>query len=414
MGAQQTKSRGCCFVTRKSNLHEGVRHHLDLTGGPESAADYPPAGLSPPVLGYPDWIQLGCGDALYHCLQKGATFAADGTSPDHLPDLSSHSSILAVVLTEQPQLYALLRERSTAMGGTVAQCIKTGVDIQNTRAILDGLVAADEECYQLFHQLFDAVITRLHPSYNFMPVPTNMDVSQLRDTDVDPECKYVIGCRVRIGRNLTGFRLPSTIQFQERRQCEELVVKACLSLKGAFKGEYLPLYGSCSYPARPDGMHWSTEQSLRTSGCLFKAPDSMPILSSGVARHWPDARGVFENHEKNLFVWVGEWDHLQVVGLSGSMQPTIAPRQPFRFQGNPGGKNIKAVASRCFQACDEIQKNVVARGHEFMHHERVGFLRSRPSDLGGVTVEVNSSTCTYQRTHSTTYIPTHTQHHVRT
>ena len=48
------------------------------------------------------------------------------------------------------------------------------------------------------------------------------------------------------------------------------------------------------------------EEELRSAGNLFQEPDSTLLLSGGMGRHWPDARGIFHNNDKNLFVWVNE------------------------------------------------------------------------------------------------------------
>jgi creatine kinase len=44
-----------------------------------------------------------------------------------------------------------------------------------------------------------------------------LDISKLSTTDIDPEGKYVLTCRVRTGRSIRGFRLPPVIGFEERR-----------------------------------------------------------------------------------------------------------------------------------------------------------------------------------------------------
>jgi creatine kinase len=36
-----------------------------------------------------------------------------------------------------------------------------------------------------------------------------------------------------------------------------------------------------------------------------------------MGRHWPDARGIFHNDAANLFVWIGEEDHLRIVSMQG-------------------------------------------------------------------------------------------------
>ena len=135
-----------------------------------------------------------------------------------------------------------------------------------------------------------------------------MDLTQLSDTDIDPEGKYVLTTRVRTGRSIKGFKLPPLISFQERRDLEALCVKGLLNMGGDLKGDYFPLNGSHSYAPKPDGMSLEKEEELRSCGNLFQEPDSTLLLASGMGRHWPDGRGVFENEGKNLFVWVGEED----------------------------------------------------------------------------------------------------------
>ena len=87
------------------------------------------------------------------------------------------------------------------------------------------------------------------------------------------------------------------------------------------------------------------EEELRKTGNLFQEPDSTLLLASGMGRHWPDGRGVFHNEAKNLFVWVGEEDHLRIVSMQGSRSAPSAE-----------GKNIKEVTARFMTACAEVQK----------------------------------------------------------
>merc|ERR1719440_2459390 len=184
-------------------------------------SDYPPTGLSANVRALPEWIQVGCGDKPYNCAEKGATFAVDGVSPAEMPDLSKHSNFMAEVLVKDPEIYNKLKDKKTAGGITLAQCMKTGVDNPgHPRIKTVGLVACDEESYDTFKELFDPVISARHNGYGAdAKQPTNMDIEKLSNTDIDPECKY----------GLT-------------------------SMEGDLKGDYFPLHGSKSYPPKPDGM----------------------------------------------------------------------------------------------------------------------------------------------------------------
>merc|ERR1711904_393883 len=335
--------------------------------------NYPPTGLAPSVQKLPEWIQLGCGEAAHGCPEKNATFAADGVTPDTMPDLSKHSSFMAECLVADPSLWDKLKGLKTAGGTTLAHCIKTGVDNPGHPHIKTvGLVACDEECYETFKELFDPVISARHGGYAAdAKQPTNMDISKLSDIDIDPALKYVLTTRVRTGRSVRGFKLPPTIGFEERRRLEGLCVKALLNMDGDLKGDYFPLHGSHSYAPKPEGMSEEKEEELRKMGNLFQEPDSTLLLASGMARHWPDARGVFHNDSKTLFVWFGEEDHLRIVSMQGS-----------RDGPSPEGKNIREVTARFMRACDAVQMVLKENGADFMHNNHLGWVLTCPSNLG--------------------------------
>merc|ERR1712070_466181 len=334
-------------------------------------ANYPPTGISASVQKLPEWIQLGCGDAPYNCPEKNATFAVDGATPADMPDLSKHSNFMAELLT--PEIYAALKDKKTPGGTTLAECIKTGVDNPGHPHIKTvGMTACDEEAYEVFKELFDPVISARHNGYAAdAKQPTNLDISQLSDTDIDPEGKYVLTTRVRTGRSVRGFKLPPTIGFEERRKLETLTVKALLNMQGDLKGDYFPLHGSRSYAAKPNGMSEDKEDELRKMGNLFQEPDSTLLLASGMARHWPDGRGVFHNNSKTLFVWFGEEDHLRIVSMQGQRSGPSAE-----------GRNIKEVTARFIRACDEVQKVLKYEGYDFMHDKHPGWVLTCPSNLG--------------------------------
>merc|ERR1712151_573454 len=190
-----------------------------------------------------------------------------------------------------------------------------------------------------------------------------MDISKLKDIDIDPYNKYVLTSRVRTGRSVRTFKLPPTISFDERRQLEKLVTTALLNMGGDLKGDYFPLHGSKSYPPKPNGMSEEQEEKLRSTGNLFQEPDSTLLLASGMGRHWPDARGIFANDQKNLFVWLNEEDHMRII----SMQK---------------GADIKQVFVRFCTAVNKVEEVVKAEGYDFMHNDHLGYILTCPSNLG--------------------------------
>jgi len=335
-------------------------------------SDYPPTGLEAGVQKLDAWIQAGCGDTPYMCEEKGATFVSDPT-PDAMPDLSKHTNCLADVLKRDPGLYDKLKGLKTAGGCTLGQIIKTGVDNPGHPHIKTvGVVACDEESYTTFAELFEPIISDRHNGYGINDTqPTDMDISKISDTDIDPFGKYVLTTRVRTGRSVRGFKLPPVIGFEERRKLEGAVVEALLGMEGDLKGDYFPLHGSRSYAAKPEGMDHATEESLRSCGNLFQEPDSTLLLASGMGRHWPDGRGIFCNDKRNLFVWLNEEDHLRIVSMQGD-----------RGKCTEEGKQIKEVFARFIRACDEVQKVLKSKGYDFMHSDHHGWILTCPSNLG--------------------------------
>ena len=149
--------------------------------------------------------------------------------------------------------------------------------------------------------------------------------------------------RCRTGRSVRGFRLPPCVSFEERRELENIIVEGLLALEGDLKGDYLPLHGSRSYADKPGGMSLEKEKVLRSNGILFQEPDSTHLLSAGMGRHWPDARGIFHNDDANMFVWVNEEDHMRIVSMEK-------------------GDDFKRIITRFANATAQIQNVLKANG----------------------------------------------------
>jgi len=224
------------------------------------------------------------------------------------------------------------------------------------------MVAGDEECYTLFASLFDPVIDARHGGFpKDAKHVSDMNISNIVKTDMDPSGEYVKTSRVRTGRSVRGFNLPPCNSFKERRDLEKKIVDALMTLKGDLAGAYFPLHGSKSNPCgdSAEGMSHDKEKDLFSKGNLFQEPDSTLLLSGGMGRHWPDARGIYHNNEQNLFVWLNEEDHMRIV----SMQK---------------GRDMGEVAARFMRACNEVE----ATGLKFMQSDHLGWILTCPSNLG--------------------------------
>jgi creatine kinase len=190
--------------------------------------------------------------------------------PDKMPDLSHHNNIMAEVLRSKPSIYDSLKNKKTKLGVTLAQCIKTGMDNKGHPMIKTvGMTAGDEDSYEVFKELFDPVIDIRHGGYGpTAKHPTDLDVTGLSRTNIDPSGKYVISTRVRTGRSIRGLRLPPTCSKNERREVERIFAKSLLGLTGELKGDYHPLAYSQSYIPKPGGMSMAEEEkNAKSTSC---------------------------------------------------------------------------------------------------------------------------------------------------
>merc|ERR1719305_1678533 len=108
--------------------------------------------------------------------------------------------------------------RSESSNKSLVECMKTGVDNPGHPHIKTvGLVACDEECYEVFAELFDPVISDRHGGYGpDAKQPTNMDINKLSTTDIDPNCEYVLTTRVRTGASSSHQPFPSRTAVSSR------------------------------------------------------------------------------------------------------------------------------------------------------------------------------------------------------
>lgn len=268
------------------------------------------------------------------------------------PDLEHHSNVMAEVLT--PEMYNELRDKTTPSGFTLDRAIQTGVDNPGHPFIKTvGCVAGDEESYTVFAKLFDPVIDRRHNGYKASDKhKTDLDSTKLKCPSKLDE-KYVLSSRVRTGRSIKGIALPPHCSRAERRKVEKVACDALAKLAGELKGKYYPL----------KGMTDQQQEQLIADHFLFDKPVSPLLTASGMARDWPDARGIWHNDKKNFLVWVNEEDHLRVISMEK-------------------GGDMKAVFNRFCQGLQEVEKHMKSLGNEYMWNAHLGYILTCPSNLG--------------------------------
>eukprot|EP00746_Dinoflagellata_sp_MGD_P168088 gnl/MRDRNA2_/MRDRNA2_99243_c0_seq1.p1 gnl/MRDRNA2_/MRDRNA2_99243_c0~~gnl/MRDRNA2_/MRDRNA2_99243_c0_seq1.p1 ORF type:complete len:1795 (-),score=347.69 gnl/MRDRNA2_/MRDRNA2_99243_c0_seq1:142-5526(-) len=307
----------------------------------------------------------GLGDAPY------PGFPSDECPPE-LPDLSGHHSVMADILKKNPEIYGDLKDKKTEFGVGLAHIIKPGIDNKGHPMIKTvGMVAGDEESYTTFKELFHPAITMRHgPWADDATHPTDLDYSKVSDEVLDPSSSIVLSCRIRAGRNVKGFCLPTAISKDARRQVEKILTDSLSGLQGELEGEYYPLPASASYSGMPGGMSPEDEASLQDDNMLFQEPDAKLRLSSGMGRHWPDARGVFRSFSKDAYVWVNEEDHMRITTMQA-------------------GTDIKKAFARFCTLEQSVHEAIKKAGHDYMRSDHYGFLQTCPSNIGtGLRINV--------------------------
>ena len=138
----------------------------------------------------------------------------------------------------------------------------------------------------------------------------------------------------------------------KKARSTQLQITFC-SLAGKLSGQYYPL----------NGMTEADQQQLIDDHFLFDKPVSPLLTCAGMARDWPDARGIWHNNDKNFLVWINEEDHTRVI----SMQK---------------GGDMRAVFDRFCRGLNEVERLIKRQGHEFMWNQHLGYILTCPSNLG--------------------------------
>jgi len=251
-------------------------------------------------------------------------------------------SLLCKYLTQD--MYKTLKNKKTSNGFTFYDAINSG--IKNIDSGI-GVYAGDKESYELFSELFDNIIEDYHGFKKDDLHKSDLNPDNLKAPNPDPEGKYILSTRIRVGRNVDNMPLGPAISDEQRKQIEENIVDALSLLNGELEGSYFPLLG----------MDKKTQDMLIKDHFLFKEGDRF-LADAGLNRDWPNSRGIYHNINKTFLVWVNEEDQLRII----SMQK---------------GGDIKEVFTRLVNAIQSIETKV-----NFSYNEHLGYITSCPTNLG--------------------------------
>ncbi len=254
----------------------------------------------------------------------------------------SCTSLLCKFLSED--IFNQLKDKKTANNFTLAQVIKSGVENIDSGI---GVYAGDKESYAVFAPLFDQIIAEYHSFTQVDVHKSNFNSAELNAPNPDPEGKYIISTRIRVGRNVADMPLGPAISNAQRNQVESAVVAAVNLLEGDLAGSYYPLLG----------MSKVIQAQLIRDHFLFKEGDRF-LAAVGLNADWPAGRGIFHNKDKTFLVWVNEEDQMRII----SMQM---------------GGDIQTTFTRLANAVKQIEATV-----PFLYSQRLGYITSCPTNLG--------------------------------
>ena len=242
------------------------------------------------------------------------------------------------------ELFDNLKEQKTARGYSFQQLINSGV-VNPDSSI--GVYAGDEDSYITFADLLDPIILEYHGFSKNDKHVSNFNADDLNTLNPDPAGDYIISTRIRVGRNLAGVPLGTTITQDQREQLEQKISTTL----GEFNGDLCGQYYSLSTISE------AQRTRLIDNHFLFKAGDRF-LQAAGLNRDWPQGRGIYHNEDRTFLVWVNEEDHLRII----SMQK---------------GGDIKSVFARLSVALSQLESRL---RFAFNHH--LGYLTSCPTNLG--------------------------------
>ena len=232
--------------------------------------------------------------------------------------------------------------------------IQTGVETPHLGV---GITAGDEESWEVFKDVMYPIINDWHkwdPYTN--DHKSDLDFSKIRFSAAQSALfnKYVASTRIRAARNVSGFSLPAGASDKDRLGVEAVLSKAFGGFSGDLKGTYYKL----------GGLTDKQRTFLRSNGFLFQKPKTTNLLTNaGAARSWPDGRGIFHNDSRTVLCWVNEEDHCRIISMSTD-------------------GNVAGVFERFAKLSKGLQASADKQGTKLMHHHKLGYLGTCPSNLG--------------------------------
>ena len=242
---------------------------------------------------------------------------------------------------------------------TLAMCINSGA--QNTDSGM-GSYAMSPTDYDNFGPFFSRVIAAYHKVPLGTVHKTDWSLAGVEGLPADGKLDLeklglpALSMRVRVGRNLSDFKLPGAMSAADRLRMEQKMCLGFEKLKEKFGGRYHSLT-----PGHPDFIDDGEYKALVKGHKMFKdMSDDTYLADAGIASDWPVGRGCYVSGDGGFIIWVGEEDHLRIMCMAK-------------------GTVLNDVFDRLKYALDTVES---IPGLTFAHSEKYGYVTSCPTNLG--------------------------------
>lgn len=181
----------------------------------------------------------------------------------------------------------------------------------------------------------------------------NIPVGLYRLVDLDPSLD-VVSMRSRVGRNVEGWNLPSSMNEEERVRFEEFMSEEIFT-QLPFAGQYYSLT-----PRHAKEMDGELAEEMRVKHYLFNdMTTDNHLTSSGIASDWPYGRGIWLSEDREKMIWIGEEDHLRIISI---------------VKGTDLGLVDKSLS--------DLLTAIEKAGVKFAEHETYGVITTCPTNMG--------------------------------
>ncbi|CAK9289991.1 unnamed protein product [Gordionus sp. m RMFG-2023] len=280
---------------------------------------------------------------------------------DNFPDFRCKYTAISRLLT--PEVYKNLEEFRSSNGISLDDCIQVGVDNQGRHFV--GMIALDEECYDLYGDLMDAIVQEC--SKDRVVKHVYGDIAYFPEVSEDLNADYVFFLEFSVIRNLYGFPLVGGCRDISQLKHVYQILKRSLTSK-----EMKPTLEFTDFTSV------SEEVETNLINEYYNEDDSLIHFCPQLKRYWPRYRAKCAipssySDVSDITAFINVQDHLQCFKY---------------FDCQDVWKQFKNL----YQSLNALERGILDSTEgkvHFMKHERYGYITCCPSDLGaGLQIKI--------------------------